>query len=385
MANGAPLTLESLTGGEPRPVGISELETQLSELWRSAAAGEGTTAPVTRACALTLFIYVESPEAARKVTGIVAEVTRQNPCRAILLIAQPNEQPPGVSAWISAHCHLPVAGEKQVCSEQITIQARGAAVANLPHVVLPLTISGLPTYFWWRSGGFDAPESFDQILRVTNRVLIDSGRFTRPDQDFARLAARLRELPSDLSVSDLNWSRLTPWRELIAQCFDSPRTRPYLDQLREVRIEFERQSVRRETQHAQALLLVGWLAGRLGWQSAGRASEDGGQTQVFRFKSAGSEPRAVIVPCAIKGSGSGVCFSLRLETGAPAAVFSISRGLDGRSAETRAEVPGQPPIQRTVRLEVLEEVEIVNRELMVAGRDHIYEEALAKLAEMLRT
>ena len=48
-----PLTLESLTGGEPREVEIGDLEKELSSLWRSVArAAEGSEA-VTRATALT--------------------------------------------------------------------------------------------------------------------------------------------------------------------------------------------------------------------------------------------------------------------------------------------------------------------------------------------
>jgi hypothetical protein len=50
--------------------------------------------------------------------------------------------------------------------------------------------------------------------------------------------------------------------------------------------------------------------------------------------------------------------------------------------QTLAEVPGLPPIGRTVRIEVGDEVEILNNELMLAGRDHVYEEALALVAKM---
>ena len=49
-----------------------------------------------------------------------------------------------------------------------------------------------------------------------------------------------------------------------------------------------------------------------------------------------------------------------------------------------AEVPGQPPIGRTVRIEAGDEVEILNDELMLAERDHVYEEALALVARMTR-
>jgi len=118
-------TIEPIGLGEPRAADVADLEAELSALWRSAAEDSAAKNVVTRACTLTLLIYVESDEAADEVNNLVAEVTRQNPCRAIIMMLEPEASPSGLEAWVSAHCHLPVAGEKQVCSEQITIRARG--------------------------------------------------------------------------------------------------------------------------------------------------------------------------------------------------------------------------------------------------------------------
>jgi len=82
----------------------------------------------------------------------------------------------------------------------------------------------------------------------------------------------------------------------------------------------------------------------------------------------------------VEGGGSGVCFSLELE--ADGARFAFSRGLDGKVVHTLAEVSGPAPLGRIVRIEVLDEVEILNEELKVAGRDRVYEAALALVARM---
>ena len=81
--------IEPVGLGEPRPVDVSNLEAELSALWRTAAEGPTAESAVTRACTLTLLIYVESDEAAYEVTNLVAEVTRQNPCRAIIMMLEP--------------------------------------------------------------------------------------------------------------------------------------------------------------------------------------------------------------------------------------------------------------------------------------------------------
>src|ERR1700730_13625058 len=120
--------LQSLTNGEPRAASVADLESELLALSRPTAEdAEG----VTRACALTLQVYVESEEAGREVSSLVSELTLQNPCRAIVIIAEPDGAPAGLAAWISAHCHLPTASEKQVCCEQVSIRARGEAVQAL--------------------------------------------------------------------------------------------------------------------------------------------------------------------------------------------------------------------------------------------------------------
>ena len=373
--------IEPIGLGEPRPANVADLEAELSALWRSAAEDPEAKNAVTRACTLTLLIYVESDEAAYEMNELVAEVTRQNPCRAIIMVLEPQAAPSGLEAWVSAHCHLPVAGEKQVCSEQITIRARGEAGQGLASVVLPLTVSELPIFLWWRAGDFSLPPYFDEILRVTQHVIVDTARFSPGAAHLQDLAAWLRKFR--IQLTDLNWSRITPWRELIAQCFDSPDRRPYLDRLSEVRIEYEQGSARLVTQRAQGLLLTGWLASRLGWEFLKSEKREQAQPRTFYFQSAAGQVKVqrnlkrVDNPC-------GVCFTIELRAeGLSPARFSFTRGPDGKVVKTLAEVPGSLPAGRSVRLEVLNEAEILNEELKLGARDRLYEEALSVVARMI--
>lgn len=378
-----PDSLEPLAGSESRPLAVAEVETELSRLWGSMAGDASSPQAVTRACAMTLLVYVEGEQGAPEVHTLLAELTRQNPCRAIIVMAEPEAQPSGASAWISVHCHTPTSSEKQVCCEQISLRACGQAVHDMDKLVLPLTVSGLPVYLWWRAGRLDPLESFAQILRISNRVLVDSARYPHSEADLASLARSVESLSPRVLFSDLNWTRLTPWRDLTAQFFDSPEIHPYLDDLREVNIAFEDRSARRRAQETQALLYSGWLASRLGWKAIGREAKDGEKGSHFRLRSGRGQVQIECAPRNFEGSGSGVCFSIRLTSGHPPAVFSLARGKDGKSVTACAEIPGRPPISRAVRLEVLREVEIVNQELLFAGRDRVYEEALAAVARMV--
>ena len=368
------------TLGEPRPANVVEIEAGLAAMWRSAAEAAGNESAVTRASALTLLVYVDCQEAAREVSNMLAEVTRQNPCRSVVMVMEPRGSPPGLMASISAHCHMPMEGDKQICCEQITLNARGETGPELASVVLPLTVSGLPIYLWWRAEDFAMAPYFDQILRVTRHVIVDSARFAATGVDMRALAAWLEKHSDRIRLSDVNWARTTPWREVVAQSFDSPDRRPYLYRIHELRIEYEMESARLTTQRAQSLLLAAWLATRLGWKFQRSESRGENLPRALFFQSDGREVKVERVLRKVEGKGSGVCFSFVIE--ADGARFSFLRGPDGKVVQTLAEVPGMAPIGRTVRIEAADEVEMLNNELMLVGRDHVYEETLALVARM---
>lgn len=365
---------------EPRPANVGEIEAGLAAMWRGGAEPAGPTSTATRASALTLLVYTEGEGAASEVSGLLADVTAQNPCRAVVMVMDPHGSPPGLIASISAHCHMPVEGEKQFCSEQITLQARGATGPELVSVVLPLTVSGLPIYLWWRAASFALPAYFDQVLRVTQHLIVDSSRFAVARANLNALSAWVEKHAGRIRVSDLNWTRMTPWREVVAQAFDSPDRLPYLHRIREVHIEYELESSRLAAQRAQSLLMTGWLATRLGWEFRRAESRGDNQPRTFYFQSGGGEVKVERNACNVEGGGGGVCFKLVIQ--ADGARFSFTRGVDGKAVQTIAEVPSLPRIARTVRIEVRDEVETLNDELMQAGHDIIYEQTLALVARM---
>ena len=87
-------TLQEFALGEPRPANVAEIEAGLSAMWRSATESAGTDSAATRASALTLLVYVDCEEAAREVSNLIAEVTRQNPCRAVMMVWIPRARLP---------------------------------------------------------------------------------------------------------------------------------------------------------------------------------------------------------------------------------------------------------------------------------------------------
>lgn len=376
---------KSLTAGELQPADVATLEEELSELWRSAAEDPETEHPVMRASVLTLLAFVESEDEGRETFNLISRVIAQNPCRAILMVAEPREHPEGLSAWISAQCHLPPSGARQVCCEQIYVRARGEAVKGLDNVVLPLIVPELPVYLWWRAGRFAPPSFLDEALRVTDRVLVDSGRFEEPEADLATLARQMERFRNaeGTAFSDLNWARLTPCRELIAQIFDCEEARRGLQDLAEVRLEWQQEAGAETGRAAQALLLTAWLASRLGWRPTARITPSANPSRVVAFQQ-GDKPIRVEWVAHRETGNPPASFTVSLKTGSkPSANFSVTESAEEGVVRTRTEAPGCVSIERTARLVKMSEVELVNEELKFPDRDRIYEEVMDLIAQMV--
>jgi glucose-6-phosphate dehydrogenase assembly protein OpcA len=376
---------KSLTAGELQPANVAALEDELSDLWRAAAVDPGTEHPVMRASVLTLLAFVESEDEGRETFNLISHVIAQNPCRAILMVAEPKDQPDGLSAWISAQCHLPPSGARQVCCEQIYVRARGEAVSGLDNVVLPLIVPELPVYLWWRAGRFVPPSFLDQVLRVTNRVLVDSGRFEEPEVDLATLARQVDRFRNvdGMAFSDLNWARLTPCRELIAQSFDSDESRSCLQDLSEVSFEWHQDTGAEGSRIAHALLLTAWFATRLGWRPVARVTPGTSPNRVMDFRRGDKPVRVEWVVRRDAGKPS-TPFRVNLKTGStPPAIFSVEESIAEGIVRTSAEMPGRETLERTARLVVMSEVELVNEELKFPERDKVYEEVLSLIARMV--
>src|SRR5262245_10842140 len=123
------IDITSILLGERTHIDVRAIERELTELWKQIAAereGEKRQA-VTRTCVLNLIVVTPGGRAAERATEVVAGLTAQHPNRAIVVSAAPDAQEELLDAWVQMHCRLPGPGRPQVCGEQITIEARGAA------------------------------------------------------------------------------------------------------------------------------------------------------------------------------------------------------------------------------------------------------------------
>ena len=201
----------------------------------------------------------------------------------------------------------------------------------------------------------------------------------RADQTLPEVARLARHR---VAITDLNWARLTHWRELVAQFFDVPAWRPFLDRITGIRAGFAVDMDGRDIHPSQALLLLGWLSSRLGWRpiDALAPSEAGGL--LFRMGRADGAPIMVrLRPRFERGLDAGDVSGIRIQAGygGATAEFVIKRAPDERHATATAIIGGVVRSERVVPLPALGIRELLGEELAIARNDHVYEVALAAL------
>lgn len=371
---------EQVMTGEVRAVDVAEIEHALTGLWKSAAADGDGDAPIVRASALTLVVYVTEAQSADQIAEVIVQASRRHPNRSIVIVNEPRHSLEGPEATISARCQVPHAGGKQVCSEQITLRASGPILDELHGTVLPLLVSDMPVFLWWQGLPDLGSHLFGQLLANCDRLIVDSAQF--PSERAAASLADVHRLAREegVSATDLNWSRLTAWRELIAQFFDAPPVRGYVARLNGVAVQIAA-SDRAPANLTEGLLLVGWLASRLGWtfeDGHTRTSEEGVE---FTLRN-GETSVAVHLQRAANHPGDSLQ-SVRLRA-ADGAAFQVTRKADDRSCVVVAvEMPGGTGHSRVVHMDEPSEEALLCGELDLLEHDPVFEQALAQAVRYL--
>ena len=159
--------------------------------------------------------------------------------------------------------HDPKPGEIVPLEERVELDVGPQHMRRLATMVDPLLVPDLVTVVWSPHQHDDA---VDELLDLADVVLIDT--VTSPEPSAA--LRRAEDLCDHAYFVDLAWVRTMPWRERIAATFDPPAWRPLLE-------EIDTMTVRQHPESTtSAVLTLGWLATRLGWEVTGElALEDG--------------------------------------------------------------------------------------------------------------
>jgi glucose-6-phosphate dehydrogenase assembly protein OpcA len=202
----------------------------------------------------------------------------------------------------------------------------------------------------------------------------------------------IRDRSRNFEVKDLNWSRLTVWREMVADLFDDPRRLELLRSVRSLRVvygaedTYERPDRSLPPSAARALLAAGWLGSRLGWEPVGdpwEEEDDGWAVDLNDPSADGRVVRLMLVHRPLSPTVPGGLVSIEIalreaETGDAGETSLIRVGRMGESCvcESRVEEQGITTTTRKVDIAPTPEDRLLAEELDQLGPDSVFEEAL---------
>jgi glucose-6-phosphate dehydrogenase assembly protein OpcA len=248
------------------------------------------------------------------------DASRDHPSRILAVIRRGGEEP-----RLDAEIHAGDTGP----GETVLTRLYGPLAAHADSVVLPLLLPDTPVITWWPGEAPSRPGD-EPLGRLAQRRITDVAGCADPPHALERLAEGYR--PGD---TDLAWSRLTPWRSLLAGALDQPHG------------TVTAVTVDAAPANPSAVLLGSWLAARLGTRATVNLS-----------------------------GGPGVS-AVALET--TSGRIAVSRP-DGRVATLSR--PGAP--ERQVALHRRPKAELIAEELRRLEPDEIYREALTGWPDRVR-
>ncbi|SEF66667.1 glucose-6-phosphate dehydrogenase assembly protein OpcA [Actinacidiphila yanglinensis] len=195
------------------------------------------------------------------------EASKEHPSRILVVIKRPGRSPRDrAMARLDAEV---VVGDEAGTGETVVLRMHGELANHAESVVLPLLLPDAPAVCWWPD---KAPEhaAEDPLGRLAARRITDSAAAEDPVGSIVLRAKTYA--PGD---TDLAWTRITPWRSMLAAALDQKHHK------------IERAAVEGEAYNPSAELLALWLSDRLGVPVERKVSSGPGLTAVRLFTSEG--------------------------------------------------------------------------------------------------
>ncbi|MER5307939.1 glucose-6-phosphate dehydrogenase assembly protein OpcA [Streptomyces sp. NPDC002773] len=208
---------------------------------------------------LTLVIVTDE-ENAYDALRAANEASREHPSRTLVVIKRVSRSPRDrAKARLDAEVRL---GADASTGETVVLRLYGEVGDHAQSVVLPLLLPDAPVVVWWPVNAPTDPAN-DPLGALAQRRVTDTYAAEQPIHELAARADRYT--PGD---TDLSWTRITPWRSMLAAALD------------QVVCEVTSAEVEGEEFNPSVELLAMWLADRLKVPVRRSKSEGPGLTSV---------------------------------------------------------------------------------------------------------
>ncbi|GGZ33301.1 glucose-6-phosphate dehydrogenase assembly protein OpcA [Streptomyces poonensis] len=191
---------------------------------------------------LTLVIVTDE-ENAYDALKAANDASREHPSRTLVVIKRVSRSPRGrTQSRLDAEVRV---GADAGTGETVVLRLYGEVSDHAQSVVLPLLLPDAPVVVWWPVNAPLDPAK-DPLGALAQRRVTDTYAAEHPVRELAARADAYT--PGD---TDLSWTRITPWRSMLAAALD------------QVTCEVEAVEVEGEEFNPSCELLAMWLADRL--------------------------------------------------------------------------------------------------------------------------
>jgi glucose-6-phosphate dehydrogenase assembly protein OpcA len=203
---------------------------------------------------MTLIIVVEEEDAETAMRN-AQQASHEHPARVLGVILGDARGAPQINAQVGTGSGW--------SGETALIRLRGEVVKHAESVVLPLLLPDSPVAIWWAG---DAPEdpASDPLGALAQRRITDAAAARRGKSKALPIQCRAYVKGN----TDLAWTRITPWRALLAAALDQHN------------LKVTRAAVTAERISPSADLLAAWLGLRLRVKVERSGSSGPGITEV---------------------------------------------------------------------------------------------------------
>jgi glucose-6-phosphate dehydrogenase assembly protein OpcA len=214
-------------------------DTTGNEVVKALAAERRSAGGVASGMALSLIVVVDEKRV-REAEAAATIAASAHPCRLLVVVRTDIERERN-----RLDAEIVVGGRLGPC-EAVVMRMYGRLALHAESVVMPLLVPDVPVVTWWHG---EPPQEIatDFLGVVADRRITDAAQAADP---IAALRQRARDYaPGD---TDLAWTRITPWRTLVAGAFDTAQAK-----VTEATLVAPKSD-------PTAALMRGWLAARLG-------------------------------------------------------------------------------------------------------------------------
>ncbi|MFC8345596.1 glucose-6-phosphate dehydrogenase assembly protein OpcA [Streptomyces sp. NPDC057280] len=221
---------------------IDLTDTTASKINKALVKGRRAIGTPAVGMVLTLVIVTDE-ENAYDALKAANDASREHPSRTLVVIKRVSRSPRDrTKSRLDAEVRV---GADAGTGETVVLRLYGEVVHHAQSVVLPLLLPDAPVVVWWP---VDAPldPANDPLGALAQRRVTDTYASEQPVRDLGARADTYT--PGD---TDLSWTRITPWRSMLAAALD------------QVTVDVKGVEVEGEEFNPSCELLAMWLADRL--------------------------------------------------------------------------------------------------------------------------